>query len=146
MDQFEEKLRLAFAAVTDYYGDHAADGNTTPPPITIIQREMRTLLQERDLEVNNAKTVEIQLSDDKLKNVYGEDWLTYRDDRLKELEDERSTIREVVPHADRGSLDVQGRPQEGVVTLPTSNDTDRRGEPDSKGRELPVSGSDSIVS
>lgn len=38
------------------------------------------------VQIINAKIAEIKLADEKLKGEYEEDWLSYRDDRLKELE------------------------------------------------------------
>lgn len=143
MQEFEDKLRLAFAAVTQYYDESTLTGADTPPPTDLIRNHMAVLLQEFNLEVNRSKTVEIELSDDKLKNVYGEDWLTYRDDRLKELKDEQDYIRASVPNGPGGAVDVQPGSAEKVETLPTDQGDNRRGQSDSGGEK--DSRSDSIV-
>lgn len=64
-------------------------------PATEARQIGERILAAFDHYLLNKQIDEINLADSRLKDEFGEDWLAYRDARLKELTDERDTVRQV---------------------------------------------------
>lgn len=93
MDELRQKLATNFNEIAYYFMGQSIPGSEMELPREDIAKRTDQFMRELAAYINAAKVAEIELADDKLKDEYGEDWLTYRDDRLKELDEEGGAIK-----------------------------------------------------
>lgn len=93
MDELKLKLSTNFNEIAYYFMGQSKRGSEMELPKNDIAKRTDQFMRDLAAYINATKVAEIKVADEKLKGEYGEDWLTYRDDRLRELKQEAGAIK-----------------------------------------------------
>jgi hypothetical protein len=98
IQEIEERIFSMLGEASALFMSQPVKGTEMVMPSDELRKLGQNFLDQIALRQNDLKAEEIALADGRLSSEFGEDWLAYRDARLKELADERDKIRTARPN------------------------------------------------
>lgn len=98
IEEISERVFSMLGEVSALFMSQPVKGTEMIMPSDELRKLGQDFLDQIALKYNDIKAEEVVLADSRLSNEFGEDWLEYRDTRLKEIAVERDNIRTARPN------------------------------------------------